>query len=122
MKSKITNIIASFPFQILLLVLEVLIIISFFVSSLDNAPHFKLIKIILIFIMLGLQAFNTQSSKNNNKDTKRMSDEEMKNVEQLINSEEDIKAIKKIREYTNLDLVSAKKIYEEMRDKINEEL
>ncbi|MCT1194122.1 hypothetical protein EFL90_05385 [Lactococcus lactis] len=120
MKSKITNIIASFPFQILLLVLEVLIIISFFVSSLDNAPHFKLIKIILIFIMLGLQAFNTQSSKNNNKDTKRMSDEEMKNVEQLINSEEDIKAIKKIQEYTNLDLVSAKKIYEEMRDKINE--
>ncbi len=122
MKSKITNIIASFPFQILLLVLEVLIIISFFVSSLDNAPHFKLIKIILIFIMLGLQAFNTQSSKNNNKDTKRMSDEEMKNVEQFIRSEEDIKAIKQIREYTNLDLVSAKKLYEEMRDKINEEL
>ena len=122
MKSKITNIIASFPFQILLLVLEVLIIISFFVSSLDNAPHFKLIKIILIFIMLGLQAFNTQSSKNNNKDTKRMSDEEIKNVEQFIRSEEDIKAIKKIREYTNLDLLSAKKLYEEMRDKINEEL
>ena len=69
--------------------------------------------------MLGLQAFNTQSSKNNNKDTKRMSDEEIKNVEQFIRSEEDIKAIKKIREYTNLDLVNAKKLYEEMRDKIN---
>lgn len=121
MKSKITNIIASFPFQILLLVLEVLIIISFFVSSLDSAPHFKLIKIILIFIMLGLQAINTKYSKNN-KDTKRMSDEEIKNVEQFIRSEEDIKAIKKIREYTNLDLLSAKKLYEEMRDKINEEL
>ena len=69
--------------------------------------------------MLGLQAFNTQSSKNNNKDTKRMSEEEMKNVEQFIRSEEDMKAIKKIREYTNLDLVSAKKLYEEMRNKIN---
>ncbi len=121
MKAKIINIIASFPFQILLLVLEVLIIISFFVSSLDSAPHFKLIKIILIFIMLGLQAINTKYSKNN-KDTKRMSDEEIKNVEQFIRSEEDIKAIKKIREYTNLDLLSAKKLYEEMRDKINEEL
>ena len=115
MKAKIINIIASFPFQILLLVLEVLIIISFFVSSLDSAPHFKLIKIILIFIMLGLQAIN-------NKDTKRMSEEEIKNVEQFIRSEEDIKAIKKIREYTNLDLLSAKKLYEEMSDKINEEL
>ena len=51
-----------------------------------------------------------------------MSDEEIKNVEQFIRSEEDIKAIKKIREYTNLDLLSAKKLYEEMRDKINEEL
>lgn len=65
-----------------------------------------------------LQIINTQFSKNN-ENTKRMSDEEIKNVEQFIRSEEDIKAIKKIREYTNLDLVNAKKLYEEMRDKIN---
>lgn len=47
-----------------------------------------------------------------------MSDEETRIVEQFIRSEEDIKAIKKIREYTNLDLVSAKKLYENMKDKI----
>lgn len=120
MKAKIVNIIASIHFQIVLLVLVVFLIISFFVSSLDTVPHFKSIRLILISIIFALQVINTQFSKNN-KDTKRMSDEEIKNVEQFIRSEEDIKAIKKIREYTNLDLVSAKKLYEEMRDKINED-
>ncbi|WP_285151972.1 hypothetical protein [Lactococcus petauri] len=118
MKAKIVNIIASIHFQIVLLVLVVFLIISFFVSNLDTVPHFKSIRLILISIILALQVINTQFSKNN-KDTKRMSDEEIKNVEQFIRSEEDIKAIKKIREYTNLDLVNAKKLYEEMRDKIN---
>lgn len=115
---KIINIIASTPFQALLLTFDLLIIISFFVSSLDSVPHFKSIRLILIFIIVGLQVINTQFSKNN-KDTKRMSDEEIKIVEQLIRQKEDIKAIKKIREYTNLDLVSAKNLFEEMKKRNN---
>lgn len=51
--------------------------------------------------------------------TKEMSDEEIKIVEQLIRQKEDIKAIKKIREYTNLDLVSAKNLFEEMKKRNN---
>lgn len=114
---KIINIIASTPFQVLLLTFDLLIIISFFVNSLDSVPHFKSIRLILIFITLGLQVINTQYSKTN-KNVRKMSDEETRIVEQFIRSEEDIKAIKKIREYTNLDLVSAKKLYENMKDKI----
>lgn len=117
MKTKINDFLSSNLFSWLTIaVCGSYLIISFFNIKTPFIRDWQ--GLALIFVLL--QAYITFNSKNRKKVIRKMDDEEMKVVEQLIRSEEDIKAIKKIREYTNLDLVSAKNLYEEKRDKLKE--
>lgn len=118
MKIKINNFLNSNLFSLLTIaVCGSYLIISFFKTEIPTTLIHAWQGLALIFVLL--QAYITFNGKNRKKETTEMSDEEIKIVEQLIRQKEDIKAIKKIREYTNLDLVSAKNLFEEMKKRNN---